>query len=195
MIDIHRLAHGPDSTQYAATIERIIAFRLEEIAKRIMPLDEDDVKTHSSSFTLEPKLSTGLNFDYDFRLGYATFELKCSNKPNLRLEVESKGNPSGLWKSKSDFYIFVNLGWSNDVGDVWKLRIIPTSKLRKIITDQQSPLHVGEDYRYYSLSPKNDLPSVDGWVADLSTRDLSVIKVGFDARYVVGYCSTPWLFN
>ena len=200
-LDINRL-HGDDQQIYVPQVERYVAHTIESIARSIMPLDETDGgSTHPHSFSYEPVLSTGKNFDYDFRLGYATFELKCSNNPLLKLEVESNKLVSGLDASKADFYVFVNDGYSG-AKPCWKLRIIPTPHLRMVIRNNNTPLQRvtrdDKEHAFYMLDPKRGQDfsdDSDGWVADLSKDDFIVIKTGFHAHNIVNYCCAPWNFN
>jgi hypothetical protein len=85
---------------------------------------------------------------YDFSMMYNdkvyTYELKtdmyCSkgnDTGNIAIEVESRGRPSGISVTHSDFFVT----YFPHLGEIWS---ISTNNLRKLITEQNLPLKEGK---------------------------------------------------
>jgi hypothetical protein len=172
-IDTKKLA-SDDQVEYTQEIEYGIARLLMNLADYSAPTSDHNDNEFLSD-DLEMFVTGGCNHNYDFKIGNATFELKCSANRNLMIEAKSNFERSGILKSQADFYVMVNKGSNSKGNDIWedvnKLRIIPRSELLETIMDNGTPLQLASNgYGFYELNPKEDLTD-DGWIADLSLED------------------------
>ena len=129
---------------YADNVEKLLGLSLVRILSKI---SEGLFSDKDLAFT------GGNNPDYDFSIKNTKFELKCSKKTYITLELArgDQGNPllfsdlqkSLLTETKADYYIFINPGFSNTFQgqpirhpitnksgrNLFKIRVIPTSWL------------------------------------------------------------------
>ena len=98
-------------------------------------------KTQGMKFLDESSVAKGNHADYDIRMltpgqREITIEIKedftCERTGNVGVEYECRGYPSGINRSKADFYMYKIHRPDSKVG----LYVVQTSKLKQMIADE-----------------------------------------------------------
>jgi hypothetical protein len=111
----------------------------------------------------------GFNPKWDGKLGESYVEVKysASQRSDKTIFIETNrgyGPPSALLLSRSDYYLMIHPGWSNDIGAVGKVKLFQTADLLNIMNDFEIVPHY--DVKGFFMPNKYDRIK-DIWLGDV----------------------------